>query len=272
MSGGAGRMASFGKVPFVFGACRAVALPGPVLVRLLGDLGHSEAGAKGVLHRMVGYGLLDLERPGRVGVYRLAGQLRTSYESFRDSTDAPAWDGRFHTLIYDIPETRRALRESFLAASARFGYRQLRPGVLVALRDTSAGLGELLTIAGVVPGWFAAERNAAAEVISRAWDLDSLTARYRAAIGRLDEARGSDASGAAAFRLVQESSSEAYLLLSEEGTLPWAALPTDWPSAELAAALARTMESLGPAVAEHAESVIAASRYSDLVEADPGWA
>lgn len=260
---------SISKVPFVFGACRARALPGPVLVRLLGDLDQTPAAAKGLLHRLVTYSLLDLTRHGRVGVYRLSGRLREGFESLRDADAPTTWDGRFHVLVHQIPESRRAERETFVHAALRFGYRQLRPGVLVGLTDASAGLGELLTQAGVVPGWLEVDAPAAADIVDRAWDLPALAQRYAEAIAAAQRPT-LDHQGAEAFRVLFDASTPGYLMLAEEGQLPRWALPPDWPAPRLTAALGELDATLGPAAAAHADAVMSESRYAQLVERDEG--
>lgn len=260
-----------GAVPYIFGVCRASALPGPVLVALLGDLGLTQSAAKALVHRVAGYGLLDLTRHGRVGVYRLAGQLRANFEQLRGAGASADWDGRFHVLVYDVPESRRALREAFLSAAARFGYRQLRPGVVVALRDASAGLGDLLSAAAAVTGWLDVDASASTRLIEHAWDLPALAGRYGDVISRLDAIKTAEADPLVAFRSLYEASSEAYQLLGEEGSLPRVALPEDWPAGRLGEALGRVLALLGPAATGHADAVINASRHAALVERDPGW-
>lgn len=268
---GRARTDAFAKVPFLFGATEALALPGPILVHLLGDLGHGAASAKAILHRMVSIGLLDIERHGRVGVYRLSGRMRDGFETLRDGGAGPGWDGRFHTLVYDVPESQRALRDSFLGAARRFGYRFLRPGVLVGLHDNSAGLGDLLSMASVVSGWWSVDPDASRHLIASAWRLDAVAASQTQAAERLEALRADDLAGAEALAVLQDATADAFGLLSDQADLPASWLPPNWPASRLEAALASAMRELGPAVSAYVHDLIDGSRHRHLVVADPAW-
>ena len=156
-------------VPYCFGAAEAVGLPGPVLSSLLLALGHTPTGAKALLHRLSGWGLVSSTRHGRVAVHRLAGQLAEGYQQVVSPQPQRVWGGTFHTLLYDIPESRRRERDQLRAAAVGHGYRQLRPGVLVSPYDRSAGF--LPAFPGVVAGQLRLSTEAAAVVAERCWDL-----------------------------------------------------------------------------------------------------
>ncbi|OYO21892.1 hypothetical protein CGZ93_08085 [Enemella dayhoffiae] len=271
----AGRQhASFARVPFLFGAAEAAALPGPILVRLMADLGGTPEAAKSVLHRMTDFGLLELTRHGRVGVYRLAGQMRHGFESIRDRTVTQSdLDGRLHAVVYDVPESRRAFRDALRTALHRHGYRQLRPGVMLGGQDRSEALGSMLADSGAVAGWWDLEREQMARVVAQCWPVDELASRYRACIRRLEQVAESDpGTGADALRTLHDATAEAYALMAEDATLPRALLPADWPLRQLADASERVWINVGHTAAEHVQRVIEDSRYAHLVEADTAWA
>jgi DNA-binding transcriptional regulator PaaX len=144
--------------------------------------------------------------------------------------------------------------------------------VVVALRDASAGLGDLLSAAAAVTGWLDVDASASTRLIEHAWDLPALAGRYGDVISRLDAMiKTAEADPLVAFRSLYEASSEAYQLLGEEGSLPRVALPEDWPAGRLGEALGRVLALLGPAATGHADAVINASRHAALAERDPGW-
>ncbi len=261
------------RVPFLFGACHASELPGPVLVTLLGELGMSSAAAKALLHRMVTYGLLSLTRHGRVGTYALAGHLLAGFLAIRDESGPQPWAGRFHVVVHDLPQNRRALREGLVAAAVRHGYRQLRPGVLLGLHDTSTGFVTLLSEAEATTGWLDVEPDEAAELVHRCWQLEELAAHYRSEAARLHAAAAAapGAHGADALRTLAEVSLECFPLLADDARLPRQVLPPDWPVGELHAGLTAVSTAYADAVDAHCRSVVAASPYAHLVVADPGW-
>ncbi|MFW6599537.1 PaaX family transcriptional regulator C-terminal domain-containing protein [Propionibacteriaceae bacterium Y2011] len=278
------RTEAIAKVPFLFGAARAVALPGPVLVRLMTELGGTQAAAKGLLHRLVRYGQLSLTRHGRVGVYRMAGDMLRGFEALRGEMTVPpepaGWDGRFHMLVYDIPEVRRDFRDMFRGAAQRNGYRQLRAGVLVSPYDHTGDPSDLSEVIsrirdtdGMVleAGWWEPEN--AADVFDRAWQLAEVADRFRrvAAGMRRTAAEAHRLSGEDALVALHEASGEAYLAMLSDRPVPDDVLPADWPRPELMAALAELNQRLWPVAARHVAEVIAESGHADLVEADPAW-
>lgn len=267
----------FDRVPFLFGAAWAKALPGPVLIALMADLGGSKEAAKTVVHRMTRYGLLSLTRHGRVGVYRLDGQVRIGFEAIRDGATAqpnPADEepGRFHAVVYDVPEFHRSLRASLRTALERHGYRQYRPGVMVGVQDRSARLVDLLGRADAVCGWWQLEPQAAARLARTCWPVADLEREYRRCIVHLDEASlGPVKQGADALRTLYEVTRQAYALQADGATIPVSALPPTWPGRALERATRQVWQRFGPRVSAHVDEVVAASPHRGLVELDPGF-
>lgn len=69
------------RVGFAFGLLDALAVPGPILIPLLGHLGTAEPAARQLISRLSGYGHLTVERHGRVAVYALAGSMLRRYRT-----------------------------------------------------------------------------------------------------------------------------------------------------------------------------------------------
>ncbi len=116
----------------VFGCLRAGAVPGPIIVRVLADHGYSASSVRNQLTRMVQRGLISSERRGRVTQYRLSERILSQFRDISGERTPPSYDGRFHAAIYTIPESSRQLRDRVQYVARMLGYRQLRPGVLIA--------------------------------------------------------------------------------------------------------------------------------------------
>src|SRR5258706_1344186 len=109
-------------------------LPAWAIVRVMRDLGMSEAAARGALVRLRRAGRVEARRSGRAVYYHLTdASIRVIDEMTRRmSGDAPEWDGTFHGLLYSIPERHRAFRDSMRRFATLAGYGLLRPGLLVS--------------------------------------------------------------------------------------------------------------------------------------------
>ncbi|MEJ2871421.1 PaaX family transcriptional regulator C-terminal domain-containing protein [Actinomycetospora sp. OC33-EN08] len=132
-------------VASLFGVAGVVALPGPALVALLGDLGTAPAAARRALARMREAGQLTTVRRGRVVDHHLAGAFGASVVRLRDDRGAaPPWEGAFHTLLHQVPESARPYRDRLRRAAVLVGYGSWQPGVLISPVDRSAALREVL--------------------------------------------------------------------------------------------------------------------------------
>lgn len=251
---------AYGAVPFLFGCAQADSLPGPALVALLSDLGWSPPGARSLLHRMTRYGMLQMTRRGRVGHYRLAGRMREQFEAFGRPAAEPAWDGRFHLIAHQIPETRRRARDALISAASGHGYRQLRPGVLIAARDASVGfLPQFADEDIVAVGWLevtAPERQAIAD---RCWQLAEAASEIRARAAALRVTADAPATGpsAVALRTLYDSVGASIATLLQRQTLPSALLPADWPAPELMQAIEAVNRRWWPPTQAYVAEVVA---------------
>lgn len=123
-------------VGFVFGVLDATAVPGPVIVALLAELGLGAPAVRQQLARMLRQEDLERERVGRVSVYRMTGGYLERWRRLRDGDEPPVWTGAYEVVVHDIPERRRQRRELLLAAATRAGYAAARPGLLIGLRSS----------------------------------------------------------------------------------------------------------------------------------------
>ncbi len=149
-------------------------LPGPVLARVLMELGASPSAAKALLNRLVGWRQLELTRRGRLGLYRLSGRTKDAFDALVSPGPAPLWDGRFHVLLYSIAEEGKRSRDVLRNAAHAHGYRTVRPGVLAGPADLS---GEVLARAAaddVITGWLEVDGEQAHRLVSRLWQIDEV--------------------------------------------------------------------------------------------------
>ena len=103
---------------FLYGLCEVEELPGSYLVEVFGALNMSASGARSYLARAVADGRLVSHRRGRQTAYALNGTFLRRYRTIEQRfISRPDWEGRFHIVIYDIPETRRSERDALRAAA-----------------------------------------------------------------------------------------------------------------------------------------------------------
>ena len=177
-----------GLVCFAFGAAQVQpgdAIAGPVLLRLLADLGVSGPAARSLLLRMRREGWLTSERAGRQARYRLAPVLFAGQDRVERQLrgDRPAWNGSFSGVLYTVPERFRPYRDRLRRSALLLGYVTLRPGLLVATTDRYDELVALLPADWPAPGLsFAIGRAFAVFVplVSNYLDAFATTSRARA--------------------------------------------------------------------------------------------
>ena len=165
-----------------FGCLQASGLPGPVIVRVLAEHGYSSSSVHNQLVRMVQRGIISSERVGRVSVYRLSEHILSDFGDIAGDHVFPEYEGRFHTVVYSVPEAERGLRDRLQYIARSLGYRQLRPGILIGFADRSTHLtarlpempGSSWSEAGeLTPDSIAAARR----MTTRAFELDAAFAQ-----------------------------------------------------------------------------------------------
>jgi phenylacetic acid degradation operon negative regulatory protein len=242
---------------------------GPVLFRLLADLGVSGSAARSMLLRMRRDGWLTSERVGRQARYRLAPILFAGQERVERQLrgDRPAWHGSFSGVLYTVPERHRPFRDRLRRSALLLGYVTLRPGLLLATTDR---YDELVAVLPAQPAGsqllrtkltFSAidTRRLAAEL----WSLDDVAAAYWRALAEFDE-RVADVlqrppAGAAALRAFAAAVLPLYRAGSADPDLPAELLPADWPAPHLSAAIERAFVVFVPLVSDYLDALAPAS-------------
>lgn len=170
--------------------------PTGALLELLSLLGVSERAARSTLSRMSQRGWLASARTGRRSRYRVTprglrvvrgGEVRI-FEPRRTR-----WDGRWHLVVYSVPEGKRRLRAALRTRLGWLGFGHLAPGTWLSPADRRAEVEADLDDLG-------ARRYATyfsdthlhlisdEEVVQRCWDLSALNRGYSAFLKRYQPA------------------------------------------------------------------------------------
>lgn len=241
------------------------AVPGPVLIAVLSDLGLTESAARAAILRLRRYGWLSSERQGRHTYYAPMTMIRARQQSVQDyfTTASPMWDGAFHGLIYEVPERHRAYRDRLRRCARLLGYASLRGGLLIAPTDRFVELQSLLSEppsdAHLLSARIELAPIDARRLAHRLWALDALAEDYRARIvavrDAVEHASRHPPVGPQALRAFAAATQPVYEAISQDPLLPTELLPNDWPGSELGAALQAALQALGPAAVAYVHTL-----------------
>ena len=250
-----------GLVCFAFGVARVPPgqpLAGSILIRLLAELGLSEAAARSLLLRMRRDGLLVSERSGRQAKYRLAPVVDAVQERLRRQLlgHRPPWTGTFNGVLYEVPESSRRFRDQLRRTAQLLGYATLRPGLLIATTDRC---GELISLLPPPPAGTQLLQTGitlniedSRRIAADRWDLDRLAHRYRTVIDKTSEhtarAETHPTDPATSFSDFAAATLPLFEVIADDPDLPAELLPDTWPADQLTAAYTRAFEVFGPMV------------------------
>lgn len=257
-----------GVVLFAFGVAQVPpggALAGPLLMRLVADLGLSGPAARSVLLRMRRDGLLISRRAGRVAHYQLALPV-TSAEGRLERQlrgDRPVWSGAFAGLLYEVPEVHRPFRDRLRRVARLAGYANLRPGLLIAPTDRAGELaGALRDVPGdalVLPASVQLSAEDSRRVAAQLWQLDRLAERYRSAMASalaiVERAEKQPPTGRDALTAMADALGPIYDVAADDPDLPEQLLPPNWPGDQAGVAVGTTMRALAPAVGAYLDTL-----------------
>jgi phenylacetic acid degradation operon negative regulatory protein len=161
------------------------------LTALLGYVAVPEATARVAATRMRQEGWLAARKAGRETVLSLTARAWETLEQGRGrifGRAAGPWDGQWHMVIYQVPESERGLREQLRKRLAWVGFGPLSPSVWVSPHDLA---GEVRSAFAGQPAIqldvFRSRTDGVAadrEIAARAWDLPALDADYQAMLAR----------------------------------------------------------------------------------------
>jgi phenylacetic acid degradation operon negative regulatory protein len=231
--------------------------PVAALVKLLAPLGIAPPAVRTAVSRMVRQGWLHPMRlvsgPGYLLTPKAARRLdEAAARIYR--TGRFGWDGRFDLVLLRTPVSRRdARRLTYL------GYGMLGEHAWVAPRaadEIDAVLADLDLGNERFTASHAAGSQGAAEVVSRAWDLDGIgrayedfVADFRPIVTAVNARSTDEEAYAARFRLVHAWRS----FLFRDPQLPASLLPPRWPGASAASFFDKHAARLRPAADRHVE-------------------
>lgn len=208
------------------------------LIDILDAVGVAEKNARQAIARLGEQGFIVSERVGRRVRWHLTAsghELLTAgtgrIYGFLGRTSA--WDGRWLIVIFSVPEEQRSKRHHLRQRLGFAGFGFPAAGVAVSThldREALAlqALGDLGIDDGALlfrgdPGALAGD----AELVRRAWDLDTLSARYAEFIARFARRRPAD--DRAACRHLTELVHEWRRFPFVDPELPPGLLPPRWP-------------------------------------------
>lgn len=263
-----------GKVFFALGLAGARAgacgdggpgLPGPALVAVLSELGLSESAARAAILRLRRNGWLSSRRHGRQTHYAPTTAILAHQEGRREHFTAPSppWDGRFHAVLYEVPERDRAFRDRLRRTARMLGYGHLRAGLLIAPTDRSSHLHTLMSNpppgARLLPARIELDSHDARRLATEIWALEELSRDYGAGIEAMHEAIAAAVrdrpTGPEALRAFAAATQPVYQAIARDPLLPRELLPDDWPAPQLGTALAATLKALGRAASAYVDAL-----------------
>lgn len=166
------------------------------LLYVLERAGFKEQAARQAIARGVAAGWMISERQGRETCFRLTPELVARFDVgasrvFAFSREAEPWDGRWLILIVSIPNEQRQVRKRLYTALSWAGLGNPTPGLwLTPHTDRLAEVERVIAELGLrestvsVIGAPGAVGLSEAAIVRRAWDLESVAARYEDLLAR----------------------------------------------------------------------------------------
>jgi phenylacetic acid degradation operon negative regulatory protein len=215
------------------------------LIRLLRPIGLSGQAVRSTLSRMARKGWLKSRTSGRFSYYSLTPKSIKLLEEGAQHLFQPRadpWDGRWHVLVYSIPEAKRHLRRKLQRRLRWLGFGTLNHATWISPRDLHDEVGQVVNAFNIRPyvEFFTAEHrdfSSDAEIAARCWDLKRLRRYHAALIARYEPLYKQDKARIEAghrlqpetcfvrrFKLIDEYLSSPYV----DPNLPLELLPEDW--------------------------------------------
>lgn len=225
-----------------------------VFLRVLGDLGVTEAAGRATLARMTRRGLLDRVQKGRTARFHLTAAAERLLRQARSrvGSDAPFTHphGEWTLLSYSMPESQRDLRHQIRARLAWAGFGGLRDGLWIApgridIAEVFDGpqFAQVTELAHAfaatpLPG------TKVEELLRKAWDLHAVRAQHLSFLDAWDT--GHPENGQTALSQLTLLGADWLQLLRTDPGLPVEHLPADWPAPRSAARYRELSDVLEP--------------------------
>ncbi len=229
--------------------------PIAALVRLLAPLGIAGPAVRTAVSRMVRQGWLAPVRLASGPGYALTAKAVRRLDDAAGRiyrTTSPSWDGRFDLIMINGTGTR-TLRARLRSSLAYLGYGSIDDRTWIAPRpheEVATALAEI----GVSYYRFRAshvgDKDEAAELVRRAWDLPGLAAAYQGFVDQMTpvvEAAPTEGDDETAYRARFELVHAWRAFLFRDPQLPPDLLPDPWPGTTAATFFDRSAARLRPA-------------------------
>jgi phenylacetic acid degradation operon negative regulatory protein len=209
------------------------------LIALMECFGVREATVRVVVTRLRREGLLTSRRDGRETTYLLTDRSWQLLDEGRDRifqrVEGP-WDGRWHTVIYSVPETDRALREQLRKKLQWLGFGPLAQSVWVSPHDRVAEVRDTFASQPTIQLDLLHARSEGADhdrnIATRAWNLTKLDHDYLALLENyrplLDRYRAGELDGKQALAERMRLVYDYRKLPFQDPDLPPELLPDGW--------------------------------------------
>lgn len=206
------------------------------MTRLLGAFDVTEDNVRVVMSRLRREGFFETRRSGRHTRYEITPATLQMLDEGRDrifSRSKQPWDGNWHMVIYQVPESARASRERLRKELSWLGFGPLAASTWLSAHPRRAQVTALFTAeAQARVDQLTARSQGIAEdraLAARCWDLRQLAADYQAWIGQWAGHAGlpPDDRAALVTRIHLVYSYRKFPFSDPD--LPAGLLPGDWP-------------------------------------------
>jgi phenylacetic acid degradation operon negative regulatory protein len=238
-------------------------------IDVLSRIGVSAQTSRLTLSRMTERGLLERHRRGRIAYFRatelgLTVVHNQENRTFHGTAAAPGRQDEWTILSFTIPESQRKERHLLRRRLAWEGFGLLRDGVWIApgdhdLTEMYAALREIGVEQRIEAFTGYPKFDDVQGMISRVWELDSLSERYQQFLAQWDVR---DPAPAATDDLGRDLLliSTWRQLLRETPRLPAQHLPADWPAVRCQELFRTLHDQYAPTAAKLFEEVLATHR------------
>jgi phenylacetic acid degradation operon negative regulatory protein len=237
------------------------------LTELMTAFGMEPGTVRVSMSRLRQEGWFTTRRDGRETVYTLSDQMLDILVNGRPRIfrrkDEP-WTGRWTMVIYQVPESDRAVREQLRKQLAWTGFGQLSPSTWLAPHDLAKEAKEIASRHGsarVNVLWCGSPDTAAArELAARCWDLESLRRDYTdfmSSYAHLDDIHSNSAKDGMQALVERTRIMDDFRRFPfRDPELPRELQPRDWPGSAAFGLFCRVHEQLGPQARSFVEEVI----------------
>ena len=237
------------------------------LTELLALFGIEPATVRVTMSRLRKEGWFTTHRIGRETAYCITPELLEILDEGRERIFRrrdEAWEGRWTMVIYQVPESERAVREQLRKRLSWHGFGQLSPSTWMSPHDLTKEVRDfaaeypLATIDALWCGTNNLQQDR--DLAARCWDLDQLGSDYRSFIStyapRRDEGRNSSKDGRTALMERMEIIGDFRRFPFRDPHLPVELQPEEWPSGEAYQLFGSIHRELGPAATEFVAGLI----------------